>query len=77
MGSAQIFLKGFLISCELLFTPISEINTSALGSSSNHPRALKPLLIALRLLFVILCCQFKQPVTDSNQKALLDWEVFQ
>lgn len=53
VGSALIFLKGFLISSEILFTPISEINTGALDSSSNHPMALRSLLIALRLLSAI------------------------
>lgn len=53
MGSALIFLKGFLISSEILFTPISEINTGALDSSSNHPMALRSLLVALRLLSAI------------------------
>lgn len=43
MGSALIFLKDFLLSCQIFFTPFSEINT----------RVLKSLLIALRLLFVI------------------------
>lgn len=27
--------------------------------------------------FLFCCCQFEQPIADSNQRAILDWKVFQ